>query len=148
MTQHKATPQAWQLADYWNDRGSYAAQCLLELRDRIAALETQRETEKACIQDIYDKLDRLKVQHESNWSRIVKLEERPISGTVELHQQAPAPAGGLVERVAFAIDDAPNDESLRQPEEARAAILAVADWLEERKFLTGACWLREEVKRG
>jgi Txe/YoeB family toxin of Txe-Axe toxin-antitoxin module len=136
----KATPEAWQLADYWVVQGSYAAQCILELRDRIAALEAQRETEKACIQDIYEKLDRLKVQHESNWSRIVKLED--AGNHPAKPDSSPAPAGGLVERVADAIYRNGTGDGFR--EEARAAILAVAEWLGEE---ISAEWLREEVER-
>jgi hypothetical protein len=78
--------------------------------------------------------------------RIVALE---AAGNVQ--PQTPAAAGGLVERVAAAIDDAPYDESLHQWDEARAAILAVADWLEGiRAYDAGmsARWLREEVERG
>jgi len=45
-------------------------QALAELIDRA-------ETMHACIVDIYDQLGRLKHGHESNWSRIVKLEEGP-----------------------------------------------------------------------
>jgi len=107
---HKATPEQWAKMEQSAD--SYGScSCLLELRDRIAALETQRETEKACIQEIYEKLDRLKVQHESNWSRIVKLEEA--------HQQ-PEPIDEEENNRRFlaclaAIDNA-------TPEQVRAAV--------------------------
>jgi len=96
---HKATPEQWAAAEEYGiaDLSSYAYSCILELRDRIAALEAQRETEKACIQDIYEKLDRLKVQHESNWARIVKMEAANRQGLLD---SSPAPAGGLVERAA------------------------------------------------
>lgn len=111
MSQHKATPKQWAEMEQW--AGSYGTcSCLLELRDRIEALENA-------------------AKH-----------------SVEAPQMVPALApAGLVERVAQAIadDDAPVDLWLT---DARAAILAVAEWLEEHKFLTGACWLREEVERG
>jgi hypothetical protein len=116
--------------------------------ERIAALEDQRETEKACILDIYERLDRLKVQHESNWARIVKLEEANSSAALT---GSPAPAGGLVERVADIISN--GDDGHHWSDEARAAILAVADWLEtqENGFMRShtqtARWLREEVER-
>jgi hypothetical protein len=158
--------------------------------ERIAALEDQRETEKACIQDIYERLDRLKVQHESNWARIVKLEEAhqqpdPVDeeendrrfraclaaidnatpeqiraavakASAKPDQQGAAPAGGLVERVAQAMATDSNQPLhasaiAEWSDEARAAILAVAEWLGEFE-LSGACrvagrWLREEVER-
>jgi len=119
---HKATPKAWQLADYWNDRGSYAAQCLLELRDRIATLEEAVVTTKL---------------------EVIEMQRRP---------QAPAPAGGLVERVAQAIVDGMLSSDHQA---ARAAILAVSAWIEERHHADpvahtaweAARWLRQEVKR-
>ena len=56
---------------------------------------------------------------------------------------SPARAGGLVERVGHAlIRSYPGWEN-----EAPAAILAVADFLEESSSPLTADWLREEVKR-
>ena len=74
---HKATPEQWQHLEDGAliDRPYNSARVVLELRDRIAHLEQMRETEKAAMLDIYAKLERLKLQHESNWARIVKLEE-------------------------------------------------------------------------
>lgn len=113
-------------------------------RDRIAALEAQRETEKACILDIYEKLDRLKTQHESNWARIVKLEEA-ANHFPDATKMVPAPAGGLVERVAKAIEAQCAPAVERQIPESRAAILAVAEWLDTRGQHGCSLWLREEV---
>jgi hypothetical protein len=58
----------------------------------------------------------------------------------------PAPAGGLVERVAAAIadDDAPVD---LWHVDARAAIREVAAWLDERGMHGCSLWLREEASR-
>jgi hypothetical protein len=50
-----------------------------------------------------------------------------------------SPAGGLVERVADALDGGTESQ-------ARAAILAVADAMELHNF-PAACWLRDEVQR-
>jgi len=122
---------------------------------RIAALEAQRETEKAAILDIYEKLDRLKTQHESNWTRIVKLEEAAASRQNSL-DNSPAPAGGLVSEVAwrvaaFASEAKAGDDATPT---ARAAILVVSAWIEERHHADpvaaweAARWLREEVERG
>jgi hypothetical protein len=183
---YKATPEQWQTIEGFANQDLTVYSCLLELRDRISALETQREAEKACIQEIYDSLDWLKVRHESNWSRIVKLEEahqqpEPIDeeenerrfraclaaidnttpeqvkaavakASAKLDPQAPAPAGGLVERVAFAIGSAEweSDETPQWTEEANAAILAVAEWMDGKQDgqSQAARWLREEVERG
>ena len=62
----------------------------------------------------------------------------------------PAPAGGLVERVAwpiasFASEGLPGDDA--RPT-ARAAIRKVAEWLDQRGMHGCALWLREEVDRG
>jgi len=190
MTNYKAAPEQW--AKMEQSAESYGTcSCLLELRDRIAALETQRETEKAAILDIYEKLDRLKTQHESNWTRIVKLEEanqqpEPIdeeendrrfraclnaidNATPEQIRAAvakasadhfpdakkmvPAPAGGLVERVAIAVcrcDDSSSwsEEVINWTPEARAAILAVAEWFDAIGYGATASMLRQEVERG
>jgi hypothetical protein len=199
MTNHKATQ------DQWDHAGLHPADnraCFLELRDRTEVLEADAISAKACILEIYDKLDRLKVQHESNWSRIVKLEEAaanhfpdatkmvpapaiawarqlpvhdschpngcdicqrdwPCARLVaeqDARKMVPAPAGGLVERVAEAI--ATSGEVI---DEARDAILAVAEWLHELQVgggVAAARWLqvgggvaaarrlREEVERG
>lgn len=108
--------------------------------ERIAALEAQRETEKAAILEIYEKLDRLKTQHEANWARIVKLE---AAGNYPAKpDSSPASAGGLVERVMTAIERAEGDH------EARAAILAVAEWFDAIGYGATASILRQEVQRG
>jgi hypothetical protein len=72
--QHRATPEQWEQVEICSgmkDQVPWAtASCLRELRDRVLTMD-------ACIRDIYQQLDRLKTLHESNWSRIVKLEEGP-----------------------------------------------------------------------
>ena len=61
----------------------------------------------------------------------------------------PAPvAGGLVERVKLAIDSALYDEDDHQWNEARAAILEVAAWLDTRGFHGCSLWLRKEQEAG
>lgn len=126
---------------------------MTDFSDRIAALEAHRETEKACIQEIYDKLDRLKVQHESNWLRIVKLEEAADADHFpDVKKMVPAPAGGLVERVAIAVCRGEDWTSWREDlinwtPEARAAIRAVADWFDAIGYGATASILRREVER-
>jgi len=139
--------------------GSADCSVILELADRLAKLEAQRETEKAAILEIHEKLDRLKILHESNWSRIVKLEEANSSaGLTGSNHPAPPdsspPAGGLVEMVVAAM----GQPTLHTFDHfARAAILACADWVEERHHADhqlvhtaweAARWLHEEVQRG
>jgi hypothetical protein len=71
----RATPEQWQHLENGalSNRPYNSARIVLELRDRLTHLEQQHETAKACIAEIYERLDKLK--HESNWVRIVKLEE-------------------------------------------------------------------------
>jgi hypothetical protein len=149
---HKATPEQWATQQRWAADGGGTHTCILELRDRLAVQEAQRETEKACIQEIYDKLDRLKAQHESNWARIVKL-EAAADHFPDAKKMVAAPAGGLMERVAQAIatdSGQPLHSSAiaEWSDEARAAILAVAEWLDTRGQHGCSLWLREEVERG
>ena len=68
---------------------------------------------------------------------------------------SPAPASGLVERVAQAMATDSNQPLhasaiAEWSPEARAAILAVAEWLDTQDVapLLAARWLREEVERG
>ncbi|NDC35427.1 MAG: hypothetical protein EBZ51_08635 [Synechococcaceae bacterium WB9_2_112] len=57
-----------------------------------------------------------------------------------------APAGGLVERVATAMQPGTFDWSAYESE-ARAAIREVAAWLDQRGLHGCSLWLREEVDR-
>jgi hypothetical protein len=60
----------------------------------------------------------------------------------------PAPAGGLVEKVAEAIFTAEGDGNTEDwTPEARAAIREVAAWLDERGMHGCSLWLREEADR-
>lgn len=67
--QHRARPEQWKRIESSPDHCVYDS-CIIELRDRVLTMD-------ACIRNIYEQLDRLKTLHESNWSRIVKLEEGP-----------------------------------------------------------------------
>jgi len=101
-TPHKATPQQWEAVESWVDGVSYSS-CILELRDRIEALEAA------------------------------------ASAASEQPPAAPAPAGGLVERVMLGGG--------LSHTEARAAILAVADWFTSKEWYATDDVLREEAQR-
>jgi hypothetical protein len=120
MSQHKATPEQWARIERLS-RASYPRElCLLELRDRIAALEAAANV-------------------------------KPTSNQPQVRSSAEgAPAGWLVERVAGTII---NGQACDHDENrtARAAILAVAEWVALQSPDSGrlvARWLREEVERG
>ena len=69
------------------------------------------------------------------------------AGSLEVTAPAPV-AGGLVERITLAIDRAPFDEGDHLWDEARAAILEVARWLDTRGQHGCSLWLREELEAG
>jgi hypothetical protein len=77
------------------------------------------------------------------------LELRSRIEALEATQHAPTTTevrpGGLVERVAAAIDGAPFDEGLNQWDEARAAIREVAKWLRAGRMLHAAELLEQET---
>jgi hypothetical protein len=75
--QHRATLETWinirakaSLAEVEPPSDWDYCQGLTELRDRVMTMD-------ACLREIYEQLDRLKTGHESNWARIVNLEEGP-----------------------------------------------------------------------
>lgn len=196
---HKATPEQWANVERWASEMRSTDACLLELRDRIAALEE-------------DATEHSKSAHfcfETIIQRIEALEQRPIPGSVELAadhfrdapemvatdevlrvefyseqreddarraiydlgrqhganssvgltgsnhpakpDSSPAPAGGLMQSVGAAICTIADcgDTPLNWAPEARAAVLAVAGWLEHRNpgALQWAALLRQEVER-
>jgi hypothetical protein len=151
-TPYKATPEQWEHLENGalSGRPYNSARVVLELRDRIIHLEQQHETAKACILEIYERLDKL--QHESNWARIVKLEEAQDAAAAA--EPAP-PAGALVDQIdtdlrkAFrksvrsgVIDPLPEQRqnflclvlAIMQTESAEqaayAAVSVIAQWLE------------------
>ena len=119
-TPHKATPEQWtELERYLRVIDNpIVASCILELRDRIAALEAAATLTGS--------------NHPA----------KPDS--------SPAPAGDLMQSVSAAIctiADCGDTPSNWAPE-ARAAILAVAGWMEHRRpaALHCAALLRDEVQ--
>ena len=75
MAPHKATPEQWDRMEAWRGSGDAFATCVLELRDRIAAMEAAANSSAG------------------------------LTGSNHLAKpdSSPAPAGGLVEMVAEAI---------------------------------------------
>ena len=137
MTDHKATPEQWDILHDWADSGCTIENCLLELRARVEALtlalKDEADCNNACVRNIAERLSRLEGNHPA----------RPDSSS--------APAGSLVDRVAAALYAAPSThEGWRS--EARAAIREVAAWLREQEQCVGlgravAQWLEQEVNR-
>jgi hypothetical protein len=169
MDNYKATPEQWFADRYdWSKAdteamtGDSAFRCVLELRDRVEALEAQAGNLKGSLtsstpppvatdeelgkawdaagvggtySDCLRTIYNLGVAHGLLQARSQELAE-------------PAPvAGGLVERITLAIDRAPFDEGDHLWDEARAAILEVARWLGERGGNQAAILLRREAGR-
>ena len=128
--QFRATDENWaDLEGY----GGAVPNCLRELRDRVMCMD-------ACIRDIYTQIDELKQRCDWNYSKacrvenqVEKLAERGIDlgAAVLAGADGPAPVAGegsLVSTVAGII--AGVDVDIDFEPQARAAVLAVADWLQ------------------
>ena len=140
--QHRATPEQWAQIERFVEDCGYDA-CLLELRDRIADLEDDAtEHSKSahfCFEAIIGRIEALEAA--ANSSAGLTGSNHPA-----IPDSSPAPARGLVERVAEIISN--DDDGHHWSDEARAAILVVADWLDAQEPVSvgfPSAWLREEV---
>jgi hypothetical protein len=131
--QHKATPDDWAQQEDWAYRRVFSdSSCILELRDRVEALEAAPLVNYAPVKPEYrDKLDRLIEQDRSNPQQLA-----------------------LVERVADAIAAQATSAGIVNDRPARAALRVVADaalQMHPDKNLTWervALWLEQEANRG
>jgi hypothetical protein len=126
---HRATPEQWehvQISAGMKQQIPWAtADCILELRSRIEALEAQQRRE--------DKLDRL--------ITLDAADPTPDAASTEVR-----PVAGLVERVALVLDSScPQDEYVIA--DCRAAIRAVAAWLRSVGNNGSADDLEREIQR-
>lgn len=142
--QHRATPEQWDIVENLVSITSHDS-CVVELRDRLAAVEKQ----------LADKpptpCPHIRSSDEGTNYCDLALQTAGIGNSAEPANTS-APAESLVEVVGKAIctvadcDDTP----LNWAPEARAAILAVAGWLDAQNVGAGraaARWLREEMER-
>jgi len=141
--QHRATAAQW-LAMEVDGRNFAVASCLLELRDRIKALETPQS----------GSIDLSRLS-DAEREKILKLLANPGRFEVlEVAQPAKSnhpekPDSSLVERVAAAIHPNVCADPNLYLHEARAAIREVAAWLREQKGY-GSGWairLEQEAER-
>ena len=100
---HRATPDDWAQQEDWANRSAFSdSSCIIELRDRIEALEIAQQPPLFTAEEV---------------ARIVA----PSS-----------PASSLVERVLQKVLDTPSPAPLSiSPNQIRAAIREVAAWLTE-----------------
>lgn len=149
MTDYRATPDQWAYQEHWAQEDGDAA-CILELRARVEALEANT---KAWRQD-HLRLANTCAGMASNriefFGKLLPDGESDPEGEIldyysRLAAQNPGKAvfhqdPSLAERVAMAIT---HDGEQARWDEARAAMLEIAKWLESRAGGTRACWLLE-----
>jgi hypothetical protein len=123
--QHRATDEQWaEIEDSADAFGNYSS-CLLELRDRIEALEAAQSA---------------RIDTSSLWQPAKNI--TPLNGDPSKRLPDPAPElGSLVERVQAACDK----EALKY--EAPAAIREVAEWLAQNGWGEAADVLMREASR-
>ena len=117
MTEHKATPhranpEVWAAVERWSKNDMETSNCILELRDRVEALEAAAKPAEF---NYEEKLD---------------------------SSNPPKSSDSLVERVADVI----YSNATGGFQEARAAIHAVAKWLDQQKLHVSAGRLRREAQ--
>ena len=154
--QHRATPEQWaHVEEYSTHSSSSLSPCVLELRDRLTALERMYETQRLATLEWGKDADKLKRWIDLHLHRIEALEA--AANRQAILDSSPAPAGGLLERVANGISQVnagPGVSPDVREVQARAAIRAVAEHMENRRpFIRlegwdqAIRWLREEVER-
>ena len=151
MTDYKATAEQWEQQEkYVEQVQDCDSCCILELRARVEALEANTKQWKAdqlrlantCAGMAEDRLEffgKLLPDGESNPEDEIidyysKLAAQHL-GKAVFHQDL-----SLTERVVMAIT---RDGETPRCDEARAAMLEIARWLESRAGGTRACWLLE-----
>ena len=144
-TPHKATPEQWRRIEKSRPYPAVFAG-LLELRDRIAALEAGASAAPDHLRGAPEMVatdgELIKAWDVRNGDHLARIRFIYNLG----RQHGTTQAGGLVERVADAITDDSADVRLWHYE-ARAAILAVAGWFGAIGHGATASILRQEVER-
>jgi len=149
MTDYKATTDQWAYQEHWAQEDGDAA-CILELRARVEALEANTKQWRTdhlrlantCAGMAEDRLEffgKLLPDGESDpEDEIIDYYNALAAQHAEkaVFHQDPS----LAERVAMAIT---RDGEQARWDEARAAMLEIAKWLESRAGGTRACWLLE-----
>jgi hypothetical protein len=149
MTDYRATTDQWAYQEHWAQEDGDAA-CILELRARVEALEANT---KAWRQDHLRLANTCAGMTEDRLEFFGKLlpdgESDPEGEIIDYYNALAAQHAekavfhqdpSLAERVAMAIT---RDGEQARWDEARAAMLEIAKWLESRAGGTRACWLLE-----
>ena len=147
MTKHRrVTPEEWESIELHAEDNLYDA-CLLELRARIEALEAGATCPHVRSSDEGTSYCALAEAVAAPQPPLFTAEEvaRIVAPTVK--ESLTDPSGPLVERVADAIAAQATSAGIVNDRPARAAILEVAAWLDQRGQHGCSLWLRDEANR-
>ena len=161
-TPHRATAEQWTRVKRWAaDKVRTYPNIILELRARIESLEVRdREDSDAWTgvrranSELRARIEALEadatcphiVSSDEGTSYCALAEQMARIGQSDVPANTTAPAGSLVERVAAAIHPSICADPNLYLHEARAAIRAVAEWLDTKGQHGCSLWLREEVE--
>ena len=141
MTEHKAKPEQWALVEKYE--ASCFRPCLLELRSRVEALEAaQRPNVRPELQNLPEGTRLLSYRVENYALPIEEWGKGHTAVNLPTHN-TPESSDSLVERVSDVIY---MNAMGGYCEQARAAILAVADWLDKQELHIAATRLRQEAQ--
>ena len=133
---HRATAEHWDLIGRMCHRAEFS--CLVELRDRIEALEREAAM---------NELRAASAEARPTVNARITRDRDETGDYLIIHDASPS-TGSLVERVAAAITGDSDEPSNWKPE-ARAVIREVAKWLQEQEGY-GRGWgirLEQEAER-
>jgi hypothetical protein len=149
MTDYKATPEQWAQVEAWMAIESEYSACVLELRARIEALESNTKQWR---------IDHFKLANTCASMAPGRFQFfNSLLPDSDISKPCPNPSQigrSLVERVAIAISTCEDsscwdDEAVNWTPEARAAIREVTAWMREQQDgdLVAATVLEREAKR-
>lgn len=149
MSDHRATPDQWAYQEHWAQEDGDAA-CILELRARVEELEANTKAWRTDHLRLANTCAGMSADRLKFFGKLLPNGESDPEDEIINYYNALAAqhAGGsvyhkdpsLTERVVMAITR--NGETARW-DEARAAMLEIARWLESQAGGTRACWLLE-----
>lgn len=149
MTDCKATPDQWAYQEHWAQEDGDAA-CILELRARVEALEANTKRWRTDHLRLANTCAGMAEDRLEFFGKLLPDGESDLEGEIVDYYSALAAQHAekavfhqdlsLAERVAMAIT---RDGEQARWDEARAAMLEIAKWLESRAGGTRACWLLE-----
>jgi hypothetical protein len=135
--QHRATPDEWAQQEGWANRSVFSdSSCIIELRDRLEALEVRQ-------QPLQDKLDRLIALDRDDPANSLVERVATDEELCQLYYDAPEHGFGPALRAVYDLGRQHGAAPIRSGPESplvervgRAAILEVAAWLKEKGYST------------